>query len=97
MPRKVVRVSLQALALGACLALAFGCGRESAATQEIRSAASVDLDCDPAMIELVEDKPMEKRVTGCGRTLTYMHKCNATAGGGSKCQWRPVTNDSNRL
>ena len=97
MPKKMVRGSLQALVLGACLAMSVGCGRESAATQQVRSAASVDLDCDPSMIEFVGDKPMEKQVTGCGRTLTYMHKCNATAGGGTQCEWRPVMKDSNRL
>lgn len=73
------------------------CGHESAATQQIRNAASADLDCDPTLIEFVHDKPLEKRVTGCGRTLTYMHQCNATAGGGTECSWRPVRKDSNKL
>lgn len=90
MPRKVVLVV-------AFLVLGLGCGHEPAATQEVRSAASVDLDCDPSVIEFVDDKPMEKRVTGCGRTLTYMHKCNATAGGGTECRWRPVRKDTNKL
>lgn len=90
MPSKVVLVV-------AVLVLGLGCGHEPAATQEVRSAASVDLDCDPSMIEFVDDKPMEKRVTGCGRTLTYMHKCNATAGGGTQCHWRPVRKDTNKL
>ena len=74
-----------------------GCGHEPAATQEVRSAASVDLDCDPSMIEFVGDEPTVKRVSGCGRSLTYMSKCNATAGGGQDCRWKAVRDDSNDL
>jgi hypothetical protein len=81
----------------AIVALVWGCGHESAATQQIRSAASVDLECDASMIEFVDDEPMRKRVSGCGRTLTYMYKCNAMAGGGESCRWRPVRDDSNKL
>jgi hypothetical protein len=79
------------------MALASGCGHESAATQQIRSAASVDLECDASMIEFVLDEPMKKRVSGCGRTLTYMYECNPTAGGGQSCRWKPVRDDSNKL
>jgi hypothetical protein len=70
-----------------------GCGHESAATQQVRSAAAVDLSCDESVIEFVEDAPMEKRVTGCGRTLTYMYKCNPTAGGGQDCRWKAVPDE----
>ncbi|MDH4282088.1 MAG: hypothetical protein OEV36_05515 [Myxococcales bacterium] len=90
MPNQVVRVA-------AILVLSLGCGHESAATQEIRNAASIDLDCEASSIEFVEDKPMQKRVSGCGRTLTYMSKCNATAGGGQACSWKPVRDASNKL
>jgi len=90
MPSKVVQVA-------AIVALSLGCGHESAATQQIRSAAAVDLDCDATMIELVDDSPMQKRVSGCGRTLTYMYKCNPTAGGGQDCRWKPVRDDTNKL
>jgi len=83
--------------VAAIAALGWGCGHESAATQQIRSAASVDLECDASMIEFVDDEPMTKRVTGCGRTLTYMYKCNAEPGGGESCRWKPVRDDSNRL
>jgi hypothetical protein len=83
--------------MAAVMALSMGCGHESAAMQQIRSAAAVDLDCDASMIEFVEDKPMSKRVSGCGRTLTYMSKCNATASGGQSCQWKAVRDDSNKL
>lgn len=72
------------------LVIAMGCGHESAATQQVRSAAAVDLSCDESVIEFVEDTPMEKRVTGCGRTLTYMYKCNPSAGGGQDCRWKAV-------
>jgi len=79
------------------VALGWGCGHEPAATQQIRSAASVDLECDASMIEFVDDQPMRKRVTGCGRTLTYMYECNADTGGGQICRWKPVRDDSNKL
>ena len=76
----------------ALLPLMWSCGHESAATQQIMSAAAVDLGCDEASIEFIEDKPMEKRVSGCGQTLTYMYKCNPAAGGGQSCRWKPVPN-----
>ena len=42
MPKKVVQVAaIMALSLPG-----LGCGHESAATQQVRSAAAVDLDCD---------------------------------------------------
>lgn len=83
--------------VAAIMALSLGCGHESAATQQIRSAAAVDLDCDESMIEFVDDAPMQKRVSGCGRTLTYMNRCNPIAGGGQSCSWKPVRDDSNKL
>ncbi|MBW1760551.1 MAG: hypothetical protein JRG67_08235 [Deltaproteobacteria bacterium] len=96
MPKKVVQVAaIMALSLVGLLDL--GCGHESAATQQVRSAAAVDLDCDASMIEFVGDEPMVKRVSGCGRTLTYMSKCNAAAGGGQTCSWKPVRDESNKL
>jgi hypothetical protein len=103
MPNKVVQVagtmllSLRVLSVLALGVLALGCGHEPASTQQVRSAASVDLNCDASMIEFVDDKPAVKRVSGCGRTLTYMSKCNATAGGGQDCRWRAVRDDSNDL
>ncbi|MBW1904490.1 MAG: hypothetical protein JRD92_10635 [Deltaproteobacteria bacterium] len=99
MPKKVVQVAaIMALSLlGPLGLLAVGCGHESAATQQVRSAAAVDLDCDASMIEFVGDEAMVKRVSGCGRTLTYMSKCNPTAGGGQDCRWKPVRDDSNKL
>lgn len=77
--------------------LVWGCGHESAATQQVRSAASVDLECEPSMIELSEDGPMVLRASGCGRTLSYMYKCNPSGGGGQDCRWKPVRDDSNKL
>ena len=91
------RMSNRVLYVAAIAALGWGCGHESAATQQIRSAASADLECDASMIEFIDDSPMRKRVTGCGRTLTYMYECNAEAGGGSSCRWKPVRDDSNKL
>jgi len=96
MPKKVVQVA--AIMVFSLLGLLdLGCGHESAATQQVRSAAAVDLDCDASMIEFVDDEALVKRVSGCGRTLTYMSKCNATAGGGRACSWKPVRDDSNKL
>jgi hypothetical protein len=91
------RMLNRVLYVAAIAAFGWGCGHESAATQQIRSAASVDLECDASMIEFIDDSPMQKRVTGCGRTLTYMYQCNAEAGGGSSCRWKPVRDDSNKL
>ena len=90
------KVIVRSLVVLAFVGLA-ACGHESAATQQIRNAASVDLDCSAEQIEFVDDAPMEKRVSGCGKTLTYMYKCNATEGGGQDCRWKPVRDDSNRL
>ncbi len=90
MPKNVIRVA-------AIMVLSLGCGHEPAAMQQVRGAAAVDLDCDESMIEFVDDEPMVKRVSGCGRTLTYMYKCNAAAGGGQDCRWKPVRDDSNKL
>jgi hypothetical protein len=89
MRSKVVQVA-------AMVVLGLGCGHESAATQQIRSAAAVDLDCEESLIEFVDDKAMQKRVSGCGRTLTYMYKCNTTAAG-QDCRWKPVRDDENKL
>ena len=63
----------------------YGCGGESAATQQVRSAAAVDLGCNKAAIEIVEEAPFEKTVRGCGQTLVYSRVC----GGGStgRCYW----------
>ena len=82
------------LLLVACMA---ACGHESAATQQIRSAASVDLECEASQIELIDDSPMKKRASGCGKTLTYMYKCKPTSGGGQDCRWKPVRDDANQL
>jgi len=81
---------LVALTGGVLLVFSAGCGHENAATQEVRSAAAVDLSCDASVIEFTEDTPMEKQVSGCGRTLTYMYKCNPTAGSGQDCRWKAV-------
>jgi hypothetical protein len=95
-PRGETNLS-RAIYIAAIAALVWGCGHESAATQQIRSAASVDLECDASAIEFVDDEPMQKRVSGCGRTLTYMYKCTAATGGGQTCTWKPVRDDANKL
>ena len=87
----------RAVQVAAIMVLGLGCGHESAATQQVRSAAAVDLECEESQIEFVEDAPMEKRVSGCGRTLTYMYKCNPASGGGQDCRWKPVRSEHNEL
>lgn len=88
---------LSHVSLVLCTVLLWGCGHESAATQQVRNAASIDLECEPSMIELSEDGPMVRRASGCGRTLTYMYQCNASPGGGQDCRWKPVRDDTNKL
>ena len=90
-------MSKRALLGLAAAAIVCGCGHESAAIQEVRSAAAMDLQCEPSMIELVDDRPMRKRVTGCGRTLTYMNTCVPEPGGGQSCRWKAVRDPSNEL
>ena len=85
-PKRLILVTTLYIVLGGLA----GCGHESAATQEIRSAASTDLACDPSVIEFVKDAPMEKQVAGCGRELTYMYKCNPAPDGGQDCRWKAV-------
>lgn len=84
------RFVLAAAVSAGTLFFSMGCGHENAATQEVLSAAAVDLSCDESVLEFSEDTPMEKRVTGCGRSLTYMYKCNPAAGGGQDCRWKAV-------
>lgn len=86
MSKRTIFVALVSMGL---FALGVGCGHENAAMQEVRSAAAVDLSCDASVLEFTEDAPMQKRVTGCGRSLTYMYKCNP-APGGQDCRWKPV-------
>ena len=86
----------QLVFVGTLTIASVGCGHESAATQQVVSAASVDLACDEGSIEFIEDKPMQKRVSGCGRTLTYMYKCNPASGGGQDCKWKPVRNEADQ-
>lgn len=96
MVKHVVLVTALSTTLFVALSLLWGCGHESAATQQVMSAAAVDLSCDKSALEFVEDAPMQKRVSGCGRTLTYMYKCNAASGGGQDCRWKAVPTEDDR-
>jgi hypothetical protein len=73
-------------------ALAAGCA-ETAADVQVRHAASEDLECDVSALQIVENRPYEKRVEGCGRTVTYVRSCPAsspsTSAWASRCQWLP--------
>lgn len=64
--------------------LCIGCA-DNAATQQVRSAASVDLGCHESSIEFLEDQPLEKTVRGCGRELTYVRQCGGASTG--SCRW----------
>ncbi len=67
-----------------------GCG-ETAASLQVRSAAAADLDCDESAVVVADDRPYEKRVEGCGRSLTYVRYCgNADPEDGAwagRCEW----------
>lgn len=83
-------------------AFVVSCGHDSARTQQVRSAAALDLGCEESAIELVEEDPMRVRVQGCGETMIYMYRCRAVSRhGGSygesasaasiqECRWAPV-------
>lgn len=82
-----MRQSLSSRVLVA-LVLGFGasaCGASSA-EQQVRSAASADIGCNDAALEIVSDKPLEKTVTGCGQTITYVKRCGGKASTGN-CWW----------
>ena len=93
------------VALMAFITLLAGCGNDSAAKQQVRSAASYDLSCDEAQIEFIEEEPTQIRVQGCGRTMTYMKRCKSTSRGGGayggsatpgatqECRWRAVPDE----
>lgn len=95
----MIKETILICALGVCVA---GCGHDSARTQQVRSAAAIDLRCEESAIELVEEEPMRVRVEGCGETMTYMYRCRAVSRyGGSygesarqaavqECRWAPV-------
>jgi hypothetical protein len=72
--------------------LAVGCA-ETAADLQVKHAASEDLECDVSALQIVENRPYQKRVEGCGRTVTYVRSCPAsspsTSAWASRCQWLP--------
>jgi hypothetical protein len=86
-------------ALGACVV---GCGHDSARTQQVRSAAAVDLGCEESAIKFVEEEPTRVRVEGCGDAMTYRYQCRAVSRYGGpygesaseaavqECRWAPV-------
>ena len=82
---------------------AYGCGHESAAKQQIRTDAAVDLSCTEPEIEFIEEEPTRIRVEGCGQQMTYMYRCKivSTQGGAygerttlegvQQCRWAAVS------
>ncbi|MEZ4286742.1 MAG: hypothetical protein R3A47_01050 [Polyangiales bacterium] len=82
--------------------LILGCGRESSAVMQVKSAASSDLACGEDKVTIVDDRPTLKRVEGCGRARTYMYRCravshqgglygeNTTVAAVQECLWAPV-------
>lgn len=94
------RVLLVFSAVFAATALLGACAGDSAMNAQVRSRAASDLNCHQSAIEFVEDKPLEKRVRGCGQALVYSRSC---AGGdpnaAGSCQWiaRQPEDDSDEV
>ena len=68
---------------------------ESAASQEVRTAAAVDLDCDPSEIELNEARPRQTIASGCGKEQFYRYKCFGAKSDKKDCKWVPIANPGN--
>jgi len=77
------------------LLIALGCGHESAASKDVRSAAAVDLDCDPSEIKLDERRPQQTVATGCGKQQIYVYKCFGAKTDKKDCKWVPVADPGN--
>lgn len=87
---RVLSVFLAVVGLSAC-------GGESAINSQVRTKAASDFNCHQSAIEFVEDRPLEKRVRGCGQELIYARTCSGSgsrgwhgsAGGDytGSCQW----------
>ena len=74
-----------------------GCA-ESTASREVRTAAAVDLDCDPSEIKLDEARPRQTIATGCGRKQIYRYRCTTPEEGDrdrKECAWVPIADPGN--
>ncbi len=59
---------------GWCAALTLaGCG---ATVQQLKTRASMDLDCAPAQLDVKEIDPGTRQVEGCGRRAMYVQIFN---------------------
>ena len=91
-----VSMSLRLTLLLVVVSLA-GCA-ESAASHEVRTAAAVDLDCDPSEIKLDEARPRQTIATGCGRKQIYRYRCTTPKEGDrdrKECAWVPMADPGN--
>lgn len=84
----------QSLFVLVALPLAIGCA-ESAANQEVRTAAAVDLDCDPSQIKLDEARPRQTVASGCGKEQIYRYKCFNAKSDRKDCKWVPIADPGN--
>ncbi|MEM9191957.1 MAG: hypothetical protein AAGF12_22480 [Myxococcota bacterium] len=70
-----------------------GCAT-TAADATVRATAAIDLDCDESALVLSGEGPMQKRVEGCGRAVTYVRRCGAAdpshGAYASRCRWSAV-------
>jgi hypothetical protein len=81
--------------VGAAL-LASGCGHQATtASQDVRSAAAVDLDCDPSEIKLDERRPQQTIASGCGKEQIYRYKCFGAKSDKKDCKWVPIADPGN--
>lgn len=77
------------------LCLACACAGESAERREVRSAASVDLDCDPSDIKLDDTRPRLTVASGCGKQQMYRYKCFGSTTDKKDCKWVPMEDPGN--
>ena len=89
-----MRSFITVLFSSALLLVVLGACADNAATQQVRSAASVDMGCHESSIEFVQDAPLEKTVRGCGQELTYMRQCGGRATG--SCRWQAFRVDNSK-
>ncbi len=85
------RIPLSAGALLLTTVLGFGCTTSNLTQEQVLKTAADDLGCTVVDVEIVDDKPFQKVVEGCGSRLVYVKSCGGGASG--KCQWKVVEHE----
>ena len=90
-------ITLRFAGILAAALLAFGCGHQQATTasQDVRNAAAVDLDCDPSEIKLDEARPRQTIASGCGKEQIYRYRCYGSKSDKKDCKWVPMDDPGN--